>query len=73
MREGDVFELGVLAFVDEGDDSFGVFEAGMRGLDDVFVDGSAVVVAGDFDGQGMPGIGVDGCFEFGDLGGLGGL
>lgn len=73
VGEGDVFELGVLAFVDEGDDAFGVFEAGMGSFDDVVVDGGAVVVAGDFDGEGVPGVGVDGGFEFGDFGGLGGF
>ena len=62
-----------MAFVDEGDDAFGIFEAGVAGFDDVVVDGGAVVLADDFDGECVPGIGVDGDFEFGGFFGFGGF
>ena len=73
MPEGDVFELCALAFGDEGDEAFGVLVALVLGFDDVAVHGGAIVIAAELDGEAVPGVRIDRCFQFGEFFGLAGL
>ena len=74
MPEADVSELRAFAFGNQRDGCFAVLVALMRGFDDVAIDLSAVVVADDLDGDGVPFVGIDlgfGLREFFGLGGFG--